>query len=345
MDNIAANISVRKKICEDILEGRFLHAYIIEGKRGTGRHLLARTIAAALACENKGKDGIPLPCHACNNCMKIERDISPDVITVKKEPDRATIGVNSSRFIKSDVYIYPNDLDYKIYIIDDADIMTPEAQNALLLTLEEPPHYAVFLLICEKADSLLETVRSRAPIIRTESVPFEIMSQYLCDSAPKEYSSEARRIKNSSETEFYDIIASSNGSIGKAYELLDPEKRAPLLELRNQVKDLIKNILTNRSPSSVFDSFSSLSSKRTELSNQLELLTIAIRDLIVLKKHENAPLCFYTDREDAIELSSLKSASFLFKLTEALEEAIVALEKNANVKLTVTVLSAKISSK
>ncbi len=345
MDNIAANISVRKKICDDILEGRFLHAYIIEGKRGTGRHLLARTIAASLACENKSKDGIPLPCHTCTNCMKIEKDISPDVITVKKEPDRSTIGVNSSRFIRSDVCIYPNDLDYKIYIIDKADIMTDEAQNALLLTLEEPPPYAVFLLICEKADSLLETVRSRAPIIRTESVSTEIMSEYLCNSAPEEYSSEARRIKSSSDTEFYEIIASSDGSIGKAYELLDPEKRAPMLELRREVKNLVKNILTNSSNSQVFDSVSSLSSKRDELSKQLELVTVAIRDLVVLKKYEDAPLCFYADRENAIELSSLKSASFLFKLTEIFEEAIAALEKNANVKLTVTALSSKISNK
>ena len=345
MNNIAANVSVRKKLCDDILDGRFLHAYIIEGKRGTGRHLLARTIAAAIACENKAKDGIPLPCHTCNNCIKIQKDISPDVITVKKEPDRLSIGVNSARFIKEDVCVYPNDLNHKIYIIDNADIMTDEAQSALLLTLEEPPPYAVFLLICEKADSLLETVRSRAPIIRTESIPFEIMSEYLCESAPEEYSSEARKIKSASKTEFYEIIASSDGSIGRAYELLDPEKRAPILELRHGVRDLIKGILTNSSHSSIFDSVSALSSKRDELSKQLELVTVAIRDLIVLKKYEDAPLCFYIDREDAIELSSLKSASFLFKLTEAFEDAITALEKNANVKLTVTALTSKISNK
>ena len=155
----------------------------------------------------------------------------------------------------------------------------------------------------------------------------------------------ARKIKNASKTEFYEIIASSDGSIGRAYELLDPEKRAPILELRHGVRDLIKNILTNSSHSSIFNSVSSLSSKRDELSKQLELVTVAIRDLIVLKKYEDAPLCFYTDREDAIELSSFKSASFLFKLAEAFEDAITALEKNANVKLTVTALSARISSK
>lgn len=345
MDNIAANTSVRKRICEDILDGRFLHAYIIEGRPGTGRHLLARTIASALVCENKTTDGMPLPCHTCNSCMKIEKDISPDVITIKKEPDKATIGVNSARFIRGDICVYPNDFDYKIYIIDEADIMTTEAQNALLLTLEEPPPYAVFLLICEKADSLLETVRSRAPILRTESIPPDIMSEYLCYYAPEKYSSEAKKIKNSSENEFFEIISSSDGAIGKAYELLDVEKRAPLMEFRQQVRSLIKNILTSDSNSDVFDSLSALSSKRDELFKQLETVTVAIRDLIVLKKYENAPLCFYTDREDAIELSSLKSATFLFKLTDAFDEAMTALEKNANIKLTVAALSAKISNK
>ena len=345
MNNIASNESLRKRICSDILSGRLHHTYIIEGIPGSGRHLFARSIAKALVCENKNIDGIPLPCHECSNCLKIDKDISPDVITVKKEDDRSTIGVEAARFIKNDICIYPNDFDYKIYIIEDADIMTPQAQNALLLTLEEPPAYAIILLLCEKAETLLETVRSRAPILRTESIPFDIMADYLCNIAPEKYSLEARKLKKSSEPEFLEIVASSNGSVGKAYELLDLEKRAPLLELRREVRQLIETVISAGSKTDIFDSVSSLSQKRDELASQLELVTLAIRDLIVLKKSETAPLCFYSDREYAIECSAMKSAMFLFKFKASCEEAISSLDKNANVKLTLTALAVNISTK
>ena len=196
MPQVVANDALRSRLCTDILGGKLSHAYIIEGPEGTGKHLIARNIAAALSCICKNEDAIPLPCLHCINCRKIMSGISPDVIYIKREEGKAQIGVESVRLVKSDVAIMPNDLDYKVYIIEEADKMTVQAQNALLLTLEEPPEYVVFLLLCESADLLLETVRSRAPVLRTEPVKPDAMAEFLCSSEQA-----AARLRAASEKE------------------------------------------------------------------------------------------------------------------------------------------------
>jgi len=339
MPQIAANDKLRRRICEDITKKKLSHAYIIEGAYGTGRKLLAKSIAKALACLNKDTDGFSLPCDSCESCRKISDNLSPDVIVVRRESDKMTIGVEAARFIKNDINILPNDIDYKIYIIEEADRMTPEAQNALLLTLEEPPSYAVILLICEKADSLLETVRSRAPILRTEPVSNDAMIDFLCNQAPSKFSSEARRLQSGEPQNFAEIIAASSGGIGRAYELLDVEKREAILKERAQVRNFIETILKSPSNIDLIDALSAFSQKRDELEDFFDTVMIALRDLIILKKSETAQLCFYSDRDEALELSSLKSASFLLKFLALCEEASDSLKRNSNIKLTTTILA------
>ena len=184
--------------------GSFSHAYIIEGVKGSGKHSIARLSAAALSCERKNDDSAPLPCGKCEACRKILEFLSPDVITVGTE-GKATLGVDSIRFMREDVYTPPNDLEHKIYIIEDADKMTVQAQNAFLLTLEEPPTYAGFILLCENAGALLETIRSRAPILRTEPISRQNIDRYITANdkraatlkatAPKDYAELIAAIK------------------------------------------------------------------------------------------------------------------------------------------------------
>ena len=178
MNNIIANESLRNRLCEDIIEGTLSHAYIIEGKRGSGKHTVATLTAAALACEEKKNAELPLPCMNCPSCRKILQGLSPDVIKVSSL-EKATIGVDTIRFLKEDVSLVPNDLENKVYIIEEADKMTDQAQNAFLLTLEEPPSYVVFFLLCENSEKLLETIKSRAPILRTEPVSIELIDEYI----------------------------------------------------------------------------------------------------------------------------------------------------------------------
>ena len=219
--DLVGNRALAARLDGEIRSGKLSHAYILAGPAGSGKHTLALRIAMALSCENRKIPGVPLPCMTCPSCRKILSGNSPDYIRVAKDKGRATLGVEAIRFLREDVLIAPNDTDTKIYVIEDAETMTPQAQNALLLTLEEPPQYVLFLLLAANTENLLETVRSRAPVLRMEPIPPAEIRACL---------DRAGKTAGIPEAEMSDILAGADGSIGRALELLHPDKRKPLVE-------------------------------------------------------------------------------------------------------------------
>lgn len=132
------------------------HAYIITGGNGASRRAFARRLTAAYLCEHG-----PLPCGACRHCKKAAADIHPDVSLISLLEDKREIVVGQARALRSDVFVQPNEAERKVYLIDPADTMNDESQNALLKVLEDGPDYAAFLLLCANAGQLLSTIRSR----------------------------------------------------------------------------------------------------------------------------------------------------------------------------------------
>ena len=175
-DMLIGNDALRARLADDVRRATLSHAYIIEGAGGSGKKTLAQALCAALVCEHR--DGVEFPCRTCLSCRKVFERNSPDVICIGRG-DKASIGVDDVRFLRSDALVPPNDGENKVYVIQDADTMTDAAQNALLLTLEEPPPYVLFLLLCENAASLLETVRSRAVRLRMHLVPNDKLWAHL----------------------------------------------------------------------------------------------------------------------------------------------------------------------
>ena len=110
-------------------KNRLSHCYLITGPKGSGKKSLALLLAAAMQCREKER-----PCLRCTSCRKVLSGIHPDVITVKKQKDRKTLGVDTVRDICADLYIRPNEGEKKIYIFPDGKEITPQAQNALLHT-------------------------------------------------------------------------------------------------------------------------------------------------------------------------------------------------------------------
>ncbi len=323
--SIVGNDELKSRISRDISDRTLSHAYIIEGPRGSGRHTLAYNISAALACSYDGD----MPCGKCKSCEKIFSHKSPDIITQGLEGDKVTIGVESVRQIKDDMATAPNDLDIKVYIIEDADVMTVQAQNAFLLSLEEPPSYVLFFLLCENSTSLLETVRSRAPSLRLQRLTDREVEEYVI-----EHDKRAKQLRDEDEDIFRTVIHASDGCIGRALELLDTRQRKALLDERNIAQSII-SLLSSPDRAEVLGIVSTLGSKRNEVIRYLTAVEYAVRDLMVLKKAENAHLCFYHDKEEAQELSAHFTSIALMSLYDALCEAITDLEANSNVRLTV----------
>ena len=275
--NIVGNGALIHRLSKDISEKRLSHAYVIEGIKGSGRHTIAKEAVAAIECENAKTANCAVPCRKCKSCEKILSGKSPDVITVGLEEDRATIGVVAIRNLKNDIYTAPNDLSVKAYIIEDADLMTPQAQNAFLLSLEEPPAYIIFFLIFENSANLLETVRSRAPTLRTQRLSSEELEEYLLKN-----DSRAAELKTTSPSEWAEIVCASQGSIGNGLELLDAKKRARMLEYRSVAKNLVA-MLGRSNKTAALEAISSFGTKRSEVCRQLSFLQHALRDLLLLK--------------------------------------------------------------
>ncbi|MBQ4091087.1 MAG: hypothetical protein IJC64_02090 [Clostridia bacterium] len=326
LDMIIGNQSLCSRLSEDVDRGSLAHAYIIEGAAGSGRRTLARALIAAACCEERGGKEIT-PCQKCSSCKKIMGNRCPDVLHVGLEPDRSTIGVEAIRYIKTDVYTAPNDLEVKAYIIEDADLMTVQAQTAFLLLLESPPPYALFFLICQNSTALLETVRSRAPSLRMEKLPLDKVEQYLLENERR-----ARTLKTEKPEEFGLAIFFGNGSIGESISLLDGRRRAAIADAKQAAEKLI-SMLIAKDKSAAFEALSG-NLKRAEVSKQIAYLQLALRDLIMLKKSDGVRLCFFNDRERATELSTHFSFQSLFALYDASVNAAEALESNANVRLT-----------
>ncbi|MBQ9112113.1 MAG: hypothetical protein IJY08_00870 [Clostridia bacterium] len=333
MSRIVGNRKLCEKLCRDVLADKLSHALIIEGARGTGKHTVALNIAAALACTEKHRPDGDVPCGVCRGCRKVLEGKSPDVITVGCG-GKATLGVDAVRFLREDVHTVPNDLDFKVYMIEDADKMTIQAQNAFLLTLEEPPAFVRFMLLCESADLLLETIRSRAPVLRTEPVSNEDLEKYICEADRR-----AAQMKLSSPAEFSELIMAASHGIGRALEYLDPKAFAPVKEMRELARSFVNEATDTSDPRRIFPILSRFSQKRDILAKQLACLSTAVNDLIMLKKSDSAPLSFFADRNRAIELCDRSSSTFLYDLGSAVLTAIDSNSRNANVRLTLIKLA------
>ena len=336
--SVLGNEALKKRLAKDVSEGMLSHAYVLEGPEGSGRHTIALSVAAAMECEAKNELGAvdlfgeavssSIPCGRCKSCEKILGGKSPDIITVGLEEDRTTMGVETIRDLKNDMFTAPNDLSIKVYIVENADLMTVQAQNAFLLSLEEPPQYVLFFLLCENSSNLLETVRSRAPTLRTERLTAKEIADHLLDT-----DNAARELKETAPEQWLSLLSVSQGSLGYAKRLLDPKVRASIFEYRDTAKSLIA-MLSSRNKRKAFEAIASFGTKRPDVIRQISYLQYALRDLLLLKKAENAPLCFFENRDEAAELATRYTAKGLFSLYDASLSAIDSLESNANVRLT-----------
>ena len=167
---------------------RLSHAYILSSRSHAEGLEAARNLAAAAVCTSGGK----VPCLSCRSCRKVLEGIHPDVITVSRATDssgnpKKEITVDQVRAMVSDSYVMPNEAARKVYIVEDADLMNTQAQNAALKLLEEPPAGAMFILCVENAQQLLPTVRSRCSILNVGRSEAEAVADDESTKLAEEY--------------------------------------------------------------------------------------------------------------------------------------------------------------
>ncbi len=216
-EDIAGQQHIVGHMQDALRTGSVSHAYILCGDRGSGRHGLAMAFASALLCTDpQDSGGMIRACGRCHSCLQAASGSHPDLLVFrhqkKNDSDKRTaLGVDDARRLRGDVQIKPYYSSRKIYIVPEADGMTPQAQNALLKTLEEPPAYAVVLLLAEGTEKFLPTVLSRCILMRLRPVPEKELVSYLTDKrgADPQAARMAARL--------------SGGNPGRALQILDDE--------------------------------------------------------------------------------------------------------------------------
>ena len=174
--------NILNRLIDNVRHNNNAASYIFEGPRGLHKSDAALLFAKALVCENTSV----APCCSCLACREAQSQNHPDIILVKPEKDKKTIGVDPIRALISECGARPFSEKHKVFIIKDGDILTPEAQNALLKVLEEPPEYAVFIIVCSDSEILLETVRSRSVTVTFPPVGADVVKRYIENKYPDE---------------------------------------------------------------------------------------------------------------------------------------------------------------
>ena len=207
LSSLAGN-SRLKELLSHGEEGRGLsHAYIISGPAGSGRHTLARLLAAAMVCT---ASPAKRPCGSCAPCKKVLAGIHPDVTVISGAGEGKPITVDQIRSLRADAHIRPNEGERKVYLLEGADQMNASAQNAMLKLLEEGPQYAAFLLLAENGGGLLQTVRSRCEELVLAPVPVQECQGWLERKYPRKTKEELRR-----------AALDCQGLLGRAMEQLE----------------------------------------------------------------------------------------------------------------------------
>ncbi len=329
---ILENEATRNRLAKAILNNEFAHAYIIEGPRGCGKHTLALALAAALNCQRK--NAYALPCGVCENCKRIcEKDFL-DVKYVKKKEGKNTIGVEDIRTMRDDVYLSPVESSYKVYIVEGADALTLQAQNALLKVFEEPPSGVVIFLLCDSVQPILSTIKSRAQFIRMQRLTNDCIEKALL--ADSKYVSLSKRDPEA----FIAAIKLSQGCLGRAMELLSEDGHGSLSELRSLATRVLLNFVPSSEKHKLYSAIFSIPQKRDEFSTTVQMIIDGLRDLIISKYSEVHTLLFYNDKAEAEAHAIRVGNARLLRFYDAFTHTNECISQNGNITAILAELAA-----
>ncbi len=304
-----------------ILLNKVSHAYIINGERSSGKEFIAHIFAMALQCENRNED--MEPCHECHSCKQALNNNQPDIIKIMHEKPN-TIGVDDIRTqINNDIGIKPYSSPKKIYIINDGEKMTQQAQNALLKTLEEPPEYAIILILTTNVNDLLPTILSRCTVIDRKPVADKLVKKYLIDTFQiPDYKADV-------------CVAFARGNIGKARILATNEEFDNIKEEAITLLKYIDEMEINE----VVAAIKKIAEYKLNINDYLDIISIWYRDVLLFKATNDVNhLIFKQEIQYIRRVADKTSYEGLEAIIEALEKAKSRLNANVNFDLTLEMM-------
>ncbi len=317
--DIIGQAQIKEHLRNALSTGKVSHAYIINGEKSSGKEFIARVFAMALQCEGEGEK----PCQECSSCKKALSGNHPDIIRVVHEKPN-TISVDDIREqVNADVAVKPYGSAHKVYIINEAEKMTAQAQNALLKTLEEPPEYVVILLLTSNVNSLLPTILSRSVALNMKPVLDELVKQYLCRQLHvPDYQAEV-------------CAAFARGNIGKAKALASSEDfeqiKAEALSLLKYIQDMDLN--------EIVMAVKKITEYKLEISDYLDICAIWYRDALLFKATSDVNHLIFREELQALRKTAQRSSyEGIENIIEALDTAKRRLDSNVNFELVMELL-------
>lgn len=295
------------------------HAYIINGERSSGKEFIARIFAMALQCEKGGIE----PCGECHSCKQAISNNQPDIIYIGHEKPN-TIGVEDIRGqINNDIGIKPYSSPRKIYIMNEGEKMTPQAQNALLKTLEEPPEYAVILILTTNVEALLPTILSRCVVLNMKPVLDAQVKKYLMEElGVPDYKANI-------------CVAFARGNIGKAKLLASSEE---FEKVKDEAITLVKYI-NDMEINEIVKAIKKITEYKFDVNDYLDILSVWYRDVLLYKATKDINSLIFKDELPQIRRVADRSTyEGIEIIVNALQKAKRRLEANVNFDLTMELL-------
>ena len=303
-EDIIGQDFAKKYMTNSIKNNKVNHAYMFDGIDGIGKNKFAQEFAKVL--------------------LDVENiSSSPDYINIK--PDGNSIKIAQVRNLQEDIIVKPHK-NYKIYVINKAEKMTVEAQNAILKTLEEPPQYAIMILITNNKEALLDTIKSRCETIKFLPIPILILTKYLTKTGIEE-----NRAK---------LLATfSRGSIEKALEL---SQSVEFSIMREDIQKYIQSIL-DKDIVQILDIPNDMDKYKGEITSLLDMMINYFRDIMISKERVKKDMIINGDKITFINNMSKKiSYSQVSKIIDIIEETKKNIRSNCNFNVSVQVMALNI---
>jgi len=320
---IVGHEEIKAHLTEAIKKRNPFHAYIFDGDVGVGKETMAKTFAAGLQCQDE--KGHEKPCKECIACRQIESGNAPDVIWVTHAGTDYSIAEIREQLIGT-IDIRPYSSPYKIYIIQDAERLNEATQNALLKTLEEPPEYAVILLLTSNISELLPTIQSRCLTMEFHPLSTGTVEDFLrTQCGTPDYIAK-------------ESAAFAQGNIGKAIRYADASDE--FVKRKNKIIEILKNV-DRIDVTDMVDTAKSLGPKREEFRDYIDLMMLWYRDVLIFKATKNINQLIFQNESQAIAAEAQhRSYEKIEEIIQAFDRAKVRLKANVNVDITMELMFA-----